>query len=76
MPLVKALLFEGHPGITQDEHEVLHHLVEAYTKFVALGAKHPDDNDEFRYAIHLAQQKVAMRVARRVDPDLWTQPGE
>jgi hypothetical protein len=62
------------PGITQEEQAVLHHLTEAWKKFVALKKKHPSDNDEFAYAIHLAQQKIGMRVARRVNPDFWTQP--
>jgi hypothetical protein len=62
------------PGLTQEEREILDHLVEAFSKFSALGQKHPSDNSEFQYAIHLAQQKVGMRVARRVNPDFWWRP--
>jgi hypothetical protein len=62
------------PGIAPEEQEVLHHLIEAWKKFLELGKKHPSDNDEFAYAIHLAQQKIGMRIARRVDPEVWTQP--
>ena len=61
-------------GLTENELEVLRLLGEAWNTFVALDRKHPDDNDEFRHAIHAAQQMVALRVARRVNPGVWFQP--
>jgi len=63
-----------HRGLTDEEKEVLNHLKEAWAKFVALENHIPHDLTEFNYAIHMAQQKLAMRVARRVDSDVWRQP--
>jgi hypothetical protein len=63
-----------HQGLTDGEKEVLNALKEAWEKFVALGSHVDHDLTEFNYAIHLAQQKLAVRVARRVDPDVWRQP--
>jgi hypothetical protein len=63
-------------SLTDEEKEVLSLLAQAWAAFSELGEKHPSDNDEFRYAVHLCQQKVGMRVARRVDQDIWTQPNK
>ena len=65
-----------HQGLTPDEIKVLNLLGEAWNEYVKLDAKHPDDNDDFRRAIHQAQQLIAIRVARRVDPVIWYQPEE
>lgn len=61
-------------GLTSTEKEVLRLLSEAWNVFVNLDDKHPDDDDEFRRAIHDAQKTVALRVARRIDTDVWKQP--
>jgi hypothetical protein len=63
-------------GLTSDEQEILNYLANAYRLFVKLDAKHPDDDNEFREAIHAAQKMIALRVARRVDPQIWYQPGD
>ncbi len=63
-------------GLTDGEREVLNLLKEAWQKFVDLGDHISHDLTEFNYAIHLAQQKMAIRVARRVDPDVWSQPAK
>ena len=60
-------------GLTDEEKECLKHLTEAWNSFMLLGNKHPDDNQEFRPAIHEAQKTIATRVARRVNPDIWNQ---
>lgn len=61
-------------GLTGEEQAILHHLTEAFKLFIELDAKHPDDDDEFKEAIHAAQKMIALRVARRVDPYIWYQP--
>ena len=61
-------------GLTFEEKEILGHLASAWDKFSALEQKHPDDNSDFLRAIHQAQQLIALRVARRVDLDVWSQP--
>jgi len=60
-------------GLTDSEKEVLALLGQAYNKFVTLEGKHPADDTEFTEAIHAAQKMVALRVARRIDQDVWTQ---
>ncbi len=60
--------------LTEEEKEVLFLLKQAWDKFNALGDHVSHDLTEFTYGIHLAQQKLAMRVARRADPDVWSQP--
>lgn len=61
-------------GLTADEKLCLKHLAEAWSVFVNMSAKHPDDDSEFHTAIHDAQKMIALRVARRVDTDVWKQP--
>ena len=61
----------GHLNLTEEEKEVLDHLKNAWNAFMNLDNKHPSDNSEFQRAIHLAQQKIGMRIARRADPDMW-----
>ena len=61
-------------SLTIAEKMVLDNLVQAWNDFVSLENRSDDDNTEFRDAIHRAQQLIALRVARRVDPDIWRQP--
>jgi hypothetical protein len=61
-------------GLTDDEKLCLKCLADAWELFSKLSSKHPDDDNEFRSAIHDAQKMVALRVARRVDTDIWKQP--
>lgn len=55
-------------GLTEEEKEILAHLVEAWKKFDKLKSTCKAD---FLDAIHKAQQIVALRVAKRVNPDIW-----
>ena len=56
------------------EQEILLHLAAAWNKFKDLSNLADHDLREFNYAIHLAQQKIALRVVRRVDSLIWRQP--
>ncbi len=40
-------------------------LCKAWDKFLELPEAHPDDNTEFRHAIHAAQNIILARVGRR-----------
>lgn len=62
------------PGLTEQEKNICGHLAAAWNGFLELNYKFQDDVDEFRQAIHAAQQLVGQRVARRVNPELWAQP--
>ena len=53
------------------EREILEHLKDAWNLFVELNEKHPMDNEEFCKAIHDAQKMIALRVARKVNPEVW-----
>jgi hypothetical protein len=57
--------------LSEAEKEVLRLLAEAWNVFISLEGKVDFDNTEFAYAIHKAQSLVAMRVARRVNPEVW-----
>jgi len=61
-------------SLTLDEKDVLSHLAQAWEKFVALPQNSTDNLKEYQESIHRCQQLVALRVARRADPEVWTQP--
>lgn len=60
--------------LTPEERELLRKLGEAYNLYTELDKRSEGDNKEFVDALHRLQQLVALRVARRVDPDVWSQP--
>lgn len=51
--------------MTDDERAVVLALAEAWKAFLRLPDEHRDDVDEFRRAIHAAQEKVLARPGRR-----------
>jgi hypothetical protein len=57
--------------ITEAEKQALGRLAESWNQFALLEDGHPDDLSEFRQAIHVCQNIIACRVARRADPDVW-----
>lgn len=57
-------------GLTEEEKAILQKLSLAWQEYVAIETK--DSNlREFNDAIHRCQQLVALRVARRVNPEIW-----
>jgi hypothetical protein len=60
-------------GLTDQEKEILFLLADAWNKFQAIEGKHPDDNRDFLDGIHNLQRLIGVRVARRVDVDVWNQ---
>jgi hypothetical protein len=58
------------PGLTSGERLVLHHLAEAWNKWCHVMGD-VEQGSEMADAIHRAQDLVALRVAQRVDPDVW-----
>lgn len=59
--------------LTDTERRILRQLADAFNGSVSLAGKGPTDDVEFCAAIHAAQNLIALRVARRADPDLWAQ---
>ncbi len=60
--------------LTSQEEELLKKLGEAFSIYSSLDKRSEADNKEFTDAIHRAQQLIALRVARRVNPEVWAQP--
>ena len=61
-------------NLTTEERAILSALSDAWNIFCTLDKQSELDNIEFAQAIHAAQAKIALRVARRIDPTLWSQP--
>lgn len=68
--------FGHYGGLSFEEQQILHKLVEAWNEFEALSNHLQSDKKEFLDAIHRCQQIIALRVARRVDPFIWRQSDE
>lgn len=56
---------------TPDELKVMDLLCEAYRRYAALPRQHPEEMGEFHTAFHRLQDLLAIRVARRADPQNW-----
>ena len=72
-PVFESLTMPDINGLTTEEKRALGYLAQAWNIFVKLDAKSDYDNQEFRDSIHRCQEMIALRVARRVDRDIWTQ---
>lgn len=57
--------------LTPEERRVLNCLILAWNQFIQLPEQHPHDVSEFNLAIHSCQYLIAIRSARRLDPDVW-----
>lgn len=61
-------------GITPSERSTVEALADAWNLFMRLDGTCYEDQTNFRQSINRAQDLIALRVARRVDPDLWAAP--
>ena len=52
--------------LTQEEQQVMTYLSEAWNKFVHLKTVHPDEQTDFRHAIHEAQRIIMARPQAKV----------
>lgn len=52
-------------GLTSDEDDVLNALAAAWNAFLRLPIEHPDQQTEFRQAIHAIQSQILARPTRR-----------
>lgn len=55
------------------EKELLTALAEAYNLYCTLPDRFSRDDEEVTQLINQLQCRIAMRIARRVDPNFWTQ---
>jgi hypothetical protein len=60
--------------LTPEETDLLKKLGESFNMYSALDKRSDADDKEFVDALHRLQQIVALRVARRVNPEVWAQP--
>ena len=60
------------PELRHEEKLCLTRLAEAWNLFVNMPDSDEDDVTDFRRAIHEAQRIIALRVARRVNPEFWS----
>lgn len=58
-------------NLTTTERMVLEYITNAWNAFQSLPIQHYSDVDEFRAAIHRLSDLVGIRVARRLEPELW-----
>lgn len=58
-------------ALTSAEKQVLHLSADLWNAFVKLPKEHPSDVPEFQAALHELQALIALRVARRVNPEVW-----
>lgn len=62
----------NHAKITDHERRVIDRLAVAWNEFNALQPEEDEAKAEFRRAINSAASIIALRVARRVNPECWT----
>ena len=58
-------------GMTHDEQRCMNHLIEAINIFNRLPNKHPDEQEEFRHAMHRIQDLIAYRIVKRNFSEYW-----
>lgn len=58
-------------GLTYKEQEVLDALVTSFNKFSKLARQHPDEIRDFTDGIHILQNILTVRIARREYPKGW-----
>ena len=63
---------ENHKYITEDELEILDHLVKAWNLFLKIERQHPAEVDDFCDGMHQCQRLLQARVARRAEPDIFS----
>lgn len=66
--------YDMNPSLTPEEKAVLASLTLAWNSFLNLPRSPSDtldDASDFRQAIHRAEDLIAVRVARRLEPDIW-----
>jgi hypothetical protein len=59
------------PYTSHVETLILRTLADAWNRFCRLETQHPQEKAEFLSAINAAQNVLAVRVARRADPEVW-----
>ena len=61
-----------HEGLTKQEEKVLRMTARLWNAYAKLPDAHPTEKEELQLYIHQIQYLVARRVAKRIDPHVWT----
>ncbi len=62
---------ENKLGFTLEEQNAMNSIMRCYDAFLALPQEHPDKLRDIVDAIHRIQEKLALRVVRRLYPKGW-----
>jgi hypothetical protein len=62
--------------LTLEEQVLVNRLADVWNLYLQLEPYDMLDSIDFSKAIHVAQNLIAVRVARRANPELWRQTGE
>lgn len=62
----------GLQKLSNEEKRLLAVTAKVWNTWCELPDRRDDDNAEFCSALHALQHLIALRVARRVDPDVWS----
>ena len=57
--------------ITEQEAEILEIMALMMKKYKSMGYKHPEDLTQIVKAVHIIQDLIMQRLARRVEPDIF-----
>lgn len=58
-------------GLTDNEGEIMDLLVKAWNKYIELPIQHKSECNEFVEGVHICQNLLAIRIARRHYPKGW-----
>lgn len=59
-------------GLTIEEKSILDLTADIWNQYHKLAAVRPDESRELQLHIHNIQHMIAWRVARRLNPEIWT----
>lgn len=58
-------------GLSSQEKRVLELTAAVWNEYMKMPEVHPSDRTELQLFIHQIQNLIGMRVARRVNPEIW-----
>lgn len=58
-------------GLTESEQKVADGILKVYSDYQILDFQHPDELHDVAEAVHIIQDLLACRIARREFPNYW-----
>jgi hypothetical protein len=56
---------------TEKEKSILNQTTDIWNNWLLMSGRLSDEDQDVRTAIHTIQRVIALRLARRVDPETW-----